>query len=549
MNPKFEGKTPEEILAMLTLKQKISQVISTGICNWEECETCIKQGVGNISALWGREKEDVQRFKEDIARLQDEADIPFLVGMDMETGLGQIVNEKTMATEFAEQMTFGAIVDKEDAKRLAYEEGKIIAAEASSYGWNFIFGPVVDVNINPANPITNIRSFGETAETVAELSEPLIRGLQEDHKLLACAKHFPGAGMQAADSHFSLEKTTETKENMEKTHLYAFKKAMENGVGAVMSNHAIYPMYDEVNVATTSRAVMTGVLRDQLHFEGIAITDSMGMAGMTAQDGDNKHMGSIRALNAGIDILLSPWDAWGANEAIEKAVKDGIIPESRIDEAALRVLKAKAWLGLFDKKEKTACAKIDGWATAREISKKSLTKIWDRNGILPINTSAKVLVLEPTHPGEKIEVGLYSNVTLIHGILKETIPSAQLDLFSQQVDEDHKARLLKKAAEADVIIIGTSFRSRSGQVGLLTDPQIELLRQIHEVNQNIIAVVSNPYVSAQIRFIDTILCCYSTSQVAVEAAVNVICGKTEALGRLNVTIPDKIDTKVQIVSH
>ena len=102
---------------------------------------------------------------------------------------------------------------------------------------------------------------------------------------------------------------------------------------------------------------------------------------------------------------------------------------------------------------------------------------------------------------------------------------------------------------ADVIVIGTSFRSRSGQVGLLTDAQIDLLKQMHKVNPNIIAVVSNPYVSAQIQFIDTVLCCYSTSQVAVEAAVRVICGKEKPLGELNVTIPDKIDTKVQIVSH
>ena len=550
MNPKYIGKTPEEILSMMTLRQKISQLISTGIGEWSECETCMKQGVGNVSALWGREKKDVERFQEGIARLQEEADIPFLIGMDMETGLGQIVHEKTMATEFAEQMTFSAIKDKADAKRLAYEEGKIIASEASYYGWNFIYGPVVDVNINPANPITNIRSFGETGDIVAELSAPLIKGLQEGHRLLACAKHFPGAGMQAADSHFALEKTNSTKEEMEKVHLYAFKKAMENGVGAVMTNHAIYPMYDDINVATTSKNILTDVLRKQLGFQGIAITDAMGMAGMTAQDGDNKHMGSIRALNAGIDILLSPWDAWNANEAIEKAVKDGLLPEERINESALRVLKAKAWLGLFNEKKKEPLPRKDGWAVAREISKKSLTQIRDRNNLLPINKdNAKVLVLEPTHPGEKIEVGLYSNVTLIHGILKESIPTAELDLFSQEQDEQHTAILLEKAKMADVIVIGTSFRSRSGQVGLLTDAQIDLLKQMHEVNPNIIAVVSNPYVSAQIQFIDTVLCCYSTSQVAVEAAVRVICGEEKPLGELNVTIPDKIDTKVQIVSH
>ena len=551
MNSKYIGKTPEEILSMLTLRQKISQLISTGIGCWDECEICLKQGVGNISAVWGHNKEELERFRQDIERLQEEADIPYLVGVDMETGVGQTVHEKSIATEFAEQMTFGAIADRQDAIRLAYEEGKVIAAEASALGWNYTYGPVVDVNINPANPITNIRSFGEKVETVAELSGAMIRGLQEGHRLLACAKHFPGAGMQAADSHFALERTKSTREEMDATHLMAFRKAIENGVQSVMCNHAIYPMYDEQNVATISKAVMTGILRDELGFKGIAITDAMGMAGLTAQDTDNKHMGSIRAINAGCDILLGPWDAWNANEALEKAVRDGLLSEDRVNESALRVLKAKAWLGLFDGKKKQPLPRQDGWSLAREISKKSLTKVWDKTGLVPIQNkdTAKVLVLEPTHPGEKLKVGLYSNVTLIHGLLKNEIPTAELDLFEQEISEENRNRLLEKAKAFDVIIVGTSFRSRSGQVGLLTDSQIDLLRQMHEVNPNIIAVVSNPYVSAQLRFIDAILCCYSTSQVAVEAAVNVLCGKEEALGKLDVTIPEKIDTKVEIVSH
>lgn len=552
MDKRFEDKTPEQILEMLTLEQKCGQLVSTGIGCWEECETAMEHHVGNLSVIYGHDAEALARFKADMERLQREADIPFFIGVDMETGVGQTVHDRSMATEFAEQMAIGAIADLKDAERLAYEEGRVVSQQASYLGWNICFGPVVDVNINPENPITNIRAFGEDPDIVATLAAAYIKGLQSDGRLIGTAKHFPGAGMQFSDSHFALEKTRTTKEEMENIHLKPFKKAIEAGVGGLMCNHAIYDMYDAENVATLSKAVMTDLLRGELGFEGVMYTDAMGMAGMTESEKNcgNPHMGTIRAITAGCDVILGPNDAWNAPAGLAQAVRDGILDEEIVNKACLRVLKQKYALGLFSSEKREDVPKRDGWSVAREIAKKSVTLIRDRKNAVPIDFEGKkVMVMEPTHPANRLSFGLYSNMTLIKETLAKYVPQAQLALFAPDATDEQIAELAKQAKAADIVVFGTSFRSRSGQVGLMTKRQLDALKAVHAAKPNMIAVVSNPYVASQLPFVDEIVCCYSTSSVAVEAAVDVIIGKEKALGVLRETIPEEMHNEVEIVFH
>ena len=552
MDKRFEDKTPEQILEMLTLEQKCGQLVSTGIGCWEECETAMEHHVGNLSVIYGHDAEALARFKADMERLQREADIPFFIGVDMETGVGQTVHDRSIATEFAEQMAIGAIADLKDAERLAYEEGRVVSQQASYLGWNICFGPVVDVNINPENPITNIRSFGEDPDIVATLAAAYIKGLQSDGRLIGTAKHFPGAGMQFSDSHFALEKTRTTKEEMENIHLKPFKKAIEAGVGGLMCNHAIYDMYDAENVATLSKAVMTDLLRGELGFEGVMYTDAMGMAGMTESEKNcgNPHMGTIRAITAGCDVILGPNDAWNAPAGLAQAVRDGILDEEIVNKACLRVLKQKYALGLFSSEKREDVPKRDGWSVAREIAKKSVKLIRDRKNAVPIDFEGKkVMVMEPTHPANRLSFGLYSNMTLIKETLAKYVPQAQLALFAPDATDEQIAELAKQAKAADIVVFGTSFRSRSGQVGLMTKRQLDALKAVHAANPNMIAVVSNPYVASQLPFVDEIVCCYSTSSVAVEAAVDVIIGKEKALGVLRETIPEEMHNEVEIVFH
>ncbi len=460
MDKRFEGKTPEQILEMLTLEQKCGQLVSTGIGCWEECETAMEHHVGNLSVIYGHDAEALARFKADMERLQREADIPFFIGVDMETGVGQTVHDRSIATEFAEQMAIGAIADLKDAERLAYEEGRVVSQQASYLGWNICFGPVVDVNINPENPITNIRSFGEDPDIVATLAAAYIKGLQSDGRLIGTAKHFPGAGMQFSDSHFALEKTRTTKEEMENIHLKPFKKAIEAGVGGLMCNHAIYDMYDAENVATLSKAVMTDLLRGELGFEGVMYTDAMGMAGMTESEKNcgNPHMGTIRAITAGCDVILGPNDAWNAPAGLAQAVRDGILDEEIVNKACLRVPKQKYALGLFSSEKREDVPKRDGWFVAREIAKKSVTLIRDRKNAVPIDFEGKkVMVMEPTHPANRLSFGLYSNMTLIKETLAKYVPQAQLALFAPDATDEQIAELAKQAKAADIVVFGNFF--------------------------------------------------------------------------------------------
>lgn len=551
MKKEYIGKTPEEILELMPLEKKAAQVLSSGFCCYDEVKTAMELGIGAMTAMWGNKREDADRFKKDVERFQKEADIPFLIGVDMETGVGQTVHVEDYATEFPDQMSLGAIADEEEGKRLAYLEGKVIRNEAVNLGWNLTYGPVADVNINPANPITNVRSVGENPDHVSAITSEIIRGMQEYGDFCACAKHFPGAGMQSSDSHFSLEKTNSSKEEMEAIHLKPFKNAVRNGIGAFMTNHAIYPMFDDINVATTSRAVITGVAREELGFEGIILTDAMAMTGLTAQDGDDRHMGTIRAIAAGCNVILGPYDVWNAPAAIAKAVRDGKLSEDVLNLAVLRVLRTKQRLGLFDNK-KGPVEKLNGWEISKQIAEKSVTLIRDRDNIIPVDFTSMndVMVMEPTHPGHKLSFGLYTNQTLIAETLHKDVPIAKLALISQEVAPELENELIEKASKADIVIVGTSFRSHSGQVGLLTEQQIAVVEKIVRLGKKVIAVVSNPYVAAQLPFVGTVICCYSTSKVSVQAASDVILGRLEPKGKLPVTIPDSMDSgNIEIVSH
>jgi len=470
----------------------------------------------------------------------------------METGVGQIVHDPDSATEFPEQMAIGAIADIDEACRYGYEFGRTINREASNIGWNMVYGPVADVNVNPRNPITNIRSIGEDPERASKIIDAIVKGIQHDNRMIATVKHFPGAGMQASDSHFSLEETSASRKEMDEIHLYAFKKSFESGAMATMCNHAIYPMLDPDNIATLSKTVMTDVLRNELSFRGVTITDAMGMAGMTSQESkENIFLGTIRAIAAGCDLILGGVDPANAAAAIAAAAEDGsILTKERLDQAALNIIRVKHWLGLFNGQPRKEIPKEDGWSFARDLAQKSITLIRDNEKLLPVDfKDKKVLVLEPTHPSKRLSFGLYTNTTLIHGIIKESVPQAEFNLFAQDITPEQEEEIFTQAKNADIIIVGTSFRSRSGQVGLLTEGQLKLLKRICEVNKNVIAVISNPYVAAQINFIGTVVCCYSTSKVAVEGAVNVINGSAVATGKLPVTLPDELEAAANIISH
>src|SRR3984893_13261404 len=271
-------------------------------------------------------------------QLQARSKVPLLIGADFERGSEMRLDE---GTSFPTAMALAAAGDPVDA----YTMGKITALEACAVAMQWIYAPVSDVNNNPGNPIINTRSFGEDPQRVAQYVGAFVRGVQENGGL-ATAKHFPGHGDTAADSHIDLPVIRADKDRLENLELIPFRSAISSGVGSIMTGHLSIPLLepDPNTPATLSNNVLTGLLRDELHFEGLVITDAMDMGGITTRYAPGE--AAVRAFLAGADALLMSPVPDAAFEALQAAVKSGRISHERLDASVRRILQAKARLEL-----------------------------------------------------------------------------------------------------------------------------------------------------------------------------------------------------------
>ncbi|WP_013320868.1 glycoside hydrolase family 3 protein [Gloeothece verrucosa] len=278
-------------------------------------------------------------------QLQNWATTPLLMAADLEEGVGQ---RFSAATQFPPIMALGEIA-KENlsmAQSLAAKMGAITAAQAHEIGINWILAPVVDVNNNPHNPVINVRSFGDQPEQVSKLATAFIEGTQ-NYPVLTCAKHFPGHGNTATDSHLDLPVLPHSQEDLEKTELPPFKEVIAFGVDSIMSAHLLIPAWDQENPATLSRAILTEQLREKLGFKGIIVTDALIMGGVTKYASPAEI--AVKAVEAGADILLMPDDPLVAIEAVYQAVQSGRISPERIAQSVQRIIEAKEKLKLGDR--------------------------------------------------------------------------------------------------------------------------------------------------------------------------------------------------------
>ena len=336
-----------------------------------------KLGVGGVILVGGSAAELAVRSHQ----LQSWAKFPLLLAADIEEGVGQ---RFAGATWFGPPMAIAEIArhDAGKASRYAEQMGAVTAIEARAIGLNWILAPVVDVNNNPDNPVINVRAFGETSEIVGKLASAFIRGAGE-HPVLTTAKHFPGHGDTAVDSHLELPVLPHSPTRLAEIELPPFVEAIAAGVDAVMSAHLLIPAWDAEFPATLSRKILIGKLREELGFEGLIVTDALVMGAIASKYGPKG--AAVLAAEAGADVLLMPLDPEGAILAVCEAVTQGRISISQIKESVKRIWKAKAKVGLLVKeKEKAADAKSidsidlsllanpEARATAAEILRDSL---------------------------------------------------------------------------------------------------------------------------------------------------------------------------------
>jgi beta-glucosidase len=331
----------------LSLPQKVAQMVVVRASGhlfdpqieypaWEPTAAVLRRwvqdlGVGGVILLGGTAVEVGVRSQQ----LQDWASIPLLMAADIEEGVGQ---RFAGATRFPPPMAFAGIADGQQAIALAEQMGEVTAQEAIAIGLNWVLAPTVDVNNNPANPVINVRAWGETAESVSQLTTAFIRGAQR-HPVLTTAKHFPGHGDTAIDSHLDLPVIAHDKGRLEAIEFPPFRAAIAVQVDAVMTAHLQLPALDADLPATLSPTILTKTLRQSLGFEGLITTDALIMGAITNRYGANE--APVMAVTAGADIVLMPADPEGAIGAIVEAVETGRIPLAQIHASLERIWQAK----------------------------------------------------------------------------------------------------------------------------------------------------------------------------------------------------------------
>ncbi|MDG4863613.1 glycoside hydrolase family 3 protein, partial [Streptomyces sp. T-3] len=462
------------------------------------------------------------------AGLQQATPLPLLISTDQEHGIVCRVGKP--ATLMPGAMALGAGGSSGDARRAA----KIAGAELAAMGIRQNYAPVADVNVNPANPVIGVRSFGADPEAVAELVAAQVKGYQSGG-VAATSKHFPGHGDTATDSHYGLPYIHHTREQWLELDAPPFEAAIEAGIDSIMTAHIVVPALDAAeDPATLSTPILTGILREQLGYDGVVVTDSLGMQGVRTKYGDDRV--PVLALKAGVDQLLNPPRLDVAWNAVLAAVRGGELTEARLDESILRILELKARRGLFKEPYVThkGVDRIVGTrahlASADRIADATTTLLVNEGGTLPLSSSRQpdVLVVgaDPaspsgtTGPPTKVLATALTELGFTASALSTgTAPTAA------KIDEAVAA-----ARGKDAVIVGTYNVSAAST-------QRTLVSRLAETGVPVVTVaIRNPYDVAQLSGQKATVAAYSWTDVELRAAARVIAGETEPEGRLPVPV-------------
>ena len=531
----------EKTLAGMTLREKVGQLMMPFVLgNFapEGSEThdrivdvIEQEKVGGLIMSVGSPTEVAVKLND----LQDHSKYPLLVAADLETGAGfrfrgavHIPTNIALggATTFPSLMAFGATGDP----RHAYQMGKVTALEARAMGVHVPFAPVLDVNNNPDNPIINIRSFGEDPQAVADMGVALVRGLQ-DFGAVATGKHFPGHGDTGTDSHLELPIIQVGRERLDAVELVPFRAAIEAGVKGIMTAHIAVPAISgETIPATVSRRVLTGLLRNDLGFDGIIFTDAMDMVAVSRLFPRGE--AAVRAILAGADVILMPSDVKRAIDAIVSAIDAGRLTEARIDESVGRLLRLKEELGLHEERSVPLemIPRVVGvplhMELAREVAERSITLIKNQRNLLPLlgTRRARVMSVSFRNPGDVLS-GRYFDSRL-----RGTYPR----LVSRSVDESTNSEgysdLLRRAGRSDLVVVSV-YSNFAGKVEL-PDATVDFVNELARRRvTHVVISFGNPYLISLFPDARVYLLAWSSAQVSQQAAADALFADIAITGR------------------
>ncbi|WP_407839095.1 glycoside hydrolase family 3 protein [Streptomyces sp. DSM 116496] len=462
------------------------------------------------------------------------AGVPLLLSIDQEHGAVARVGRP--ATLLPGAMALGALAlgtagSTAEARRAA----RIAGSELAAMGIRHNYAPVADVNVDPANPVIGVRSFGADPQAVAALVAAQVRGYQ-GAGVAATAKHFPGHGDTGTDSHVGLPLMTHTRARWEELDEPPFRAAVEAGVDVVMTAHIVFPALDPSgDPATLSRPIVTGILRERLGFRGVVVTDALDMAGVRQKYGDDRV--PVLALKAGCDQLLNPPDLGLAVRSVLAAVESGELTRARIEESVLRILELKARRGLFDAAARAvdparAADAVDAavgipahLAAAGEIADRTTTLLANPVGLLPLDPADRPLLLvtgtDPVSP-----TGTTGPPT--------AVLARELSALGCRATALPPARAVA-AAPGNAAVLVCTYNVPEGE-----SPQRELVTRLLATGVPVVLVaVRNPYDPARLPACAAELATYTWTDVELRAAARVITGTVRPVGRLPVPVPGR----------
>jgi beta-glucosidase-like glycosyl hydrolase len=546
----------------LLLTKKIARLVSTSISNRDGDDLAeqyhrlrrevLELGVGGYTVFGGNVDSTTQLTHE----LAAESQHPLLVSSDLERGLGQQLDGGTV---FPTQMAIGATGGHD----LAFAQGWATAREALAAGIDVVFSPVADVASEPTNPIIGIRAFGGDPERVADMTTAFIRGCQQAGAA-ATAKHFPGHGDTRLDSHIELPTVDADRATLEAREFVPFRAAVDAGVRVVMTAHVAYPaLTGDDTPATLSREIVTGLLREEMGFDGLVVTDALLMGAIAERYGAGE--AAVLALDAGVDVLLMPPDAEKTIAAVRQAVRDGRLTEARIDESLERIDDLHRTLGDFrvenenhvefppeiegafgddelpDDNHRAKLAGANRQAAAH-IAARAVTLLRDDPGLIPLD--AAKLDMGALH-GHRVVVYTLKdrdrkmNLVWFRSAMEARLPHAMELTVTERTRGAELEGLLATASRSEAVVIAifddvVAWKGRSGPSEALMQTARRLIAAAPD---SVVLAFTGPEVVLEVPDARVLFCCYDASEPSQCAAVAALFGEAGVSGRLPVDVP------------
>lgn len=523
-----ENQWVDSVFLSMDINQKIGQFFMVAInpthgeAHYKRIETLIQSNyIGGLIFFQG----EPYAYANLNNRFQSTTKIPLLIGIDGEWGLAMRVSS-TMA--FPKQITLGAIQDN----TLIYKMGGEIARQCKRLGIHLNFAPVVDINSNPNNPVIGYRSFGELRENVALKSSAYMKGMQ-NNQLLACAKHFPGHGDTQGDSHFTLPQVSYTAEHLKNVELYPFQQLINDSIKTVIVGHLQVPFYDW-RPATLSQSIITNLLKNEMGFKGLVITDALNMKGVRHGQGITSGEVDLQAFIAGNDILLYSENIPEGVRKIKEAINAGLVQQADIDSRVRKILHAKYWVGLNQFKY------IDSNNLYQDLNTPEATQIKQElyNNAITVVKDAKNILPFAADESKYVSIGL--DVPVGNRFQQELSKITPFQHFSSSIktDEAFFNLVLQSVDSTTTVVLSVHDINKKSanklEVGYNVQNFVKRLEQ--KAQKVVVCVFGNPYSLKYFPEPAALICGYEDDPTAYQAMARILFGEIPAVGKLPVSV-------------